>query len=271
MSSAVELFSDAVDKPSIVIPEAPDGTKVLIISDTQVPFEDKKLLDAVFNRFVPRWLKGAPESHLFINGDGADNYTLSKFLSRGDISFSFKDELKLTKRYLKEWGKRFSNKHYVFGNHDARYEKFIRENVGPLEGIIPSYEELLGLAEMGYDSVPYRRFYNFLGFIITHGSRVIDNDAKAMLLAYHHSGTSGHTNRPKSWTYANAAGDDPITWYVTGMMCDTSIKDVIDDFKDAVGWQQGFLIGEVQDNVLFVENVRVHHGKFLAGGRVYEV
>jgi hypothetical protein len=266
-----KLFRDYEDEPSIIIDKVPDGSKIVVVSDQQVPFEDKRLLRTIFDDFVPEYTKGAKESHLFINGDGGDNYSLSRFLQRPDTNFTFDDEVNILKGYLGSWGSRFTHRHFGMGNHEVRYAKYIAENAPKVAGVVPRYHELLTLDKLGYDWVPYKRYYNIMGFIIAHGSRTIDNDAKAMLQAYHKSGTSGHTNRPKSWTYANAAGDDPITWYTTGMTCDPSIGNVIDDFKDAVGWQQGFLCGEIRGGSIYVENVRVHHGRFLAGGEIYDI
>ena len=268
-----ELFASPEERGSVKIRGVPNGTRIVVVSDCQIPLEDRALLGTVFGEFV-RWFKpktpGA-EYHLFLNGDVIDNYTLSKFLDRALPTFHVGDEIKLTKKNLALWGRPFTHKHLVFGNHEDRWERYLWEGAPELAPYAPSLATVLGLAELGFDWVPYLRHYDFEGFIITHGDRTTKFVAKDMLELYHTAGTSGHVNRPQSYTYASAANGEPITWYVTGMTCRTDIGDIIKQWRRIQPWQQAFLIGEVVDGVLHVELVRIHHGGFWAAGKMFRV
>jgi hypothetical protein len=267
-----ELFIHPNDHDSIEIRGVPNGTRIVVVSDMQIPLEDRELLDTIFGTFA-KWYKpeGDAEYHLFLNGDVMDNFTLSKFLPRVIPRFTVGDEIQWTHRNLSKWGTHFTHKHYVFGNHEDRWERYIFENAPQMAPFTATLAEALGLDELGYDWVPYLKHYAFEGFIITHGDVAIKHTAARMLENYHSAGTSGHANRPQSFTWADASGSDPITWYVTGMTCRRDIGDIIKDWRRIQPWQQGFLVGEVLDGVLYVELVRVHHGAFRAAGRVFKV
>ena len=180
-------------------------------------------------------------------------------------------EIDMGTERLKRWGKPFTHRHFVFGNHEARWDKALYEGSGALSKWTKPLHEALRLEELGYDWVPYPKHYDFEGFIITHGNSTSKYAASMELMAYHRPGTSGHVNRPQDFTYAAAANGDPITWYCTGMMCVNNIGDVIKDWGRKMPWQQAFGIGEVSDGVLHYQLIRVHHGGFWANGKFYSV
>lgn len=265
-------FSGYETHDSIRISGVPDGTRIVVVSDMQVPLEDKSLLDAIFHGFVP-WFKpkGDAEYHLFLNGDVLDAFSLSRYLDRVTPHFTVGDEIEMVKAYLKSWGKKFTHRHYVFGNHEARWDKYVYENAPAVAEFVPRLQDVLGLDDLGYDFVPYLKHYDFEGFVITHGDTTVKHAAAKMMEQYHTSGVSGHVNRPQSFTFASAATGEPVTWYCQGMTCRTDIGDVIKEWSRVMPWQQGFLIGEVKHGVLHVELVRVHHGSFRAAGKVFEI
>ena len=200
-----------------------------------------------------------------------DNFKLSKFVARVIPKFTYGDEVKWTRRNLAEWGRHFTHKHYVFGNHEDRWERYVAENAPELAPFTRTLAEALELEVLGYDWVPYLKHYDFEGFIITHGDTTIKHAAARMMETYKSPGTSGHVNRPQSFTWADASGTDPITWFCTGMTCRTDIGDIIKVWGKIQPWAQGFLIGEVQDGILHVQNIVVHHGAFWAAGKFFEI
>lgn len=242
---------------------------MIVTSDQQIPFQDDGLLDVIYGEFAKDFKPKSGEYHNFFNGDFLDLYSLSRFPPRVTKKFNITDELEMGRERLAKWSKHFTNNHYVFGNHEARWDKYMYDQSAELAEAIPPLNEVLGLEGLGYDWVPYQRHYEFNGFIITHGDTTVKYPAAAMYSQYHKSGTSGHVNRPQSYTFANATNGEPDTWYCTGMTCVTNIGDYIKDWTRIQPWQQAFLIGEVQDGTLYVELIRVHHGKFWANGKLY--
>ena len=266
-----ERFEGAEHFGNIDIPNVPDGTRILVISDQQIPFEDKELLDTVFNTFVP-WYKPKnkdAEYHLFILGDLVDQFNLSSWMARVYPKFDLGMEMKWAREYLKAWAKRFTHKHFAMGNHEDRWGRYLYNNAPKLAHLMHTIEEELNLEELGYDWVPYGRHYDFVGFRMTHGNYAPKHAAARMLETEGTSGASGHVNRPQSYTYK--FDKEAITWYTIGMTCRVDIGDVIKDWRKIQPWQQGFLIGEVRDGVLYVEQIRVHHGAFLASGKIWKV
>ena len=271
-----DLFEHADDPGSIRIRDVPDGTRIVVASDFQIPLEDRELAATVFGPFAKAFKPDrrkypSAEFHLFLNGDVMDNFRLSRFVKRVMPRFTMDDELAWTRKNLRAWGKHFTHRHYAFGNHEERWDKYIWENAPEMAYSMPRLAEVLQLRKLGYDWVPYLEHYDFMGFIITHGDRTVKHTAAAMMDVYHTSGTSGHTNRPQSFTFADAASGEPNTWYVSGMMCRKDIGKVIKDWRKVQPWQQAFLTGEVQDGILHVELVRVHHGAFWAAGKMFKV
>jgi hypothetical protein len=267
-----KLFNKYNARPSIKIKKVPNGTRMVVLSDLQIPYQDDALLKVIEEQFIP-WFKpkGAADYDLFINGDLVDLYSISRFSKNPTANFNLADEISSTSSHLRRLGKRFTGKHYVFGNHEERFEKYVWEQAPDVAEFVPPLEEVLHLDQLGYDWVPYGKHYDYLGFIITHGNTSVQYSAAKELGIYHRSGTSGHTNRPQAVMTASAAGEDPITWYSTGMLCRTDIGDMIPAFRRTMPWQQCFGIGEVVDGVLHYELVRVHHGSFRAAGKVFSV
>lgn len=273
-----ELFEGAEERPSIKIDNVPDGTRIVVVSDAQVPFEDREFLSAIFDDFVP-WFKPqrpaqrnrkTPEYHLFLNGDILDNFSLSTYMARVNPRFTLGDEIDMVKEYLTAWSEQFTHCHYVMGNHEDRWGREIYAANRQLARFTPSLDAVLDLDVLGYDWVPYLRHYDFLGFIITHGDIFPKHVAAQMLANYAASGTSGHVNRSQDFSWCDAADGEMNTWYTTGMTCRRSIGDIIADWRRIQPWNSGFGIGEVHDGVLYFENIRVHHGHFRAAGRIFK-
>ena len=260
-------------KKPIVIKRVPDGTRIIVTSDQQVPFHDDPLLNTIYFEFAKDFkpkTEGA-EYHNFFNGDFLDLYSLSRFPANVTKKFTLADEIELGIDRLSRWKKYFTHNHLVFGNHEARWDKRAYEDNPETAEFNRPLDEVLQLDALGYDWVPYQKHYDFMGFIITHGDRTVKYAAAAQYDEYHKSGTSGHVNRPQSYTFANAATGEPDTWYCTGMTCIKNIGDYIKEWGRLQPWQQAFLIGEVQGGVLHVELIRVHHGGFWANGKMYRV
>jgi len=272
-----ELFEGNEEKQSIKIRGVPNGTRIIVVGDAQIPLEDRRLLATIFEDLVPAYApvkergKPAPEYHLFLIGDMVDNFTLSTFLSRVNPKFTLGDELNMLKNYLEQWAPLFTHKHFAFGNHEDRYEREIYAGNRQFARFTRPLHEVLNLEDLGYDWVPYLRHYDFEGFILTHGDSAAKHAAMTMLNNYMSSGASGHVNRPQLFTWSDAAGGDPATWYTLGMTCRLDIGDIVKDWRRIQPWMQGIGIGEVVDGVLYFEHVNVHHNAFRAAGKIYRI
>lgn len=264
------MFKGQEEKKSVDL-WLPDGARFIVVSDCQVPFEDTNLLRNIFGVFAPWYKRGASRFDLFLTGDVMDNYSLSRFPPRVTPLFTLEQEVEATKAYLTSWRKKFDNVYYAFGNHEDRWDREIYNNAPSLAFATSSLAEVLTLDALGIQYVPYLRHFNANGFVFTHGDIVRENTAAAMLANYSSSGTSGHVNRPHSFTKADARDGEPNTWYCTGMTCRMDIGDYIKDWRRIQPWQQGFGIGEVHNGRVHFQLVRVHGGSYYAAGKMFNV
>ena len=265
-----QLFKGQEEQGSIEL-TLKDGDRFVVVGDAQIPFQDDALLESIFNDFVPRYKPTDKRNsyQLFLAGDIMDNFSLSKFPSRITPQFGINEEVELTKTYLTKWKKNFTDCHYIFGNHEDRWDREMYD--GKMAQYIKPLKDVLELDKLGYDYVPYLRHYNVNGFVITHGDLIRENTAKAMLDTYSASGCSGHVNRPHDYTRADARDGVPNTWTVLGMTCRTDIGNYIKVWRRIQPWMQGFGIGEICNGKVYFENVRVHHGSYRAAGRMFHV
>lgn len=268
-----ERFDGLNDNHGVAIDNLPDGSRIVVVSDMQIPFEDPDLLDTIFGPFTKFFKPKDPaaEYHLFLNGDVADLYNLSKWPAHVEPKFTLTDEVNWTKAYLRAWGKPFTHKHYVMGNHEERWNRNLMADNPKMGNFTLKFHEVLDLDSLGWDWVPYLKHYNVEGFVITHGDTTVKHAAAKMMETYKAPGTSGHVNRPQSFTWGDATDGEPITWYCTGMTCLYDIDDAIAIWRKIQPWQQGFLVGEVQGGVLHVQLIRVVKGGFWAAGKFFAV
>lgn len=264
------LFKKKKIKDSIKL-KLKEGTRFVVLSDLQVPFEDSELLNNIIEDFVPDFRRGATDFHLFLAGDVIDNYSLSRFPNRVTPLFTLEQEVERTIYWLEKLSKEFSSSHFAFGNHEDRFERELYMNNPQFVFATRTLEELLRLKEFGFDYVDYLKHYDVNGFIITHGDITTKYSASVMLNNYQASGCSGHTNRPQSHTHSSAASGEPDTWHNLGMLCIKNMGDFIPDWRKIMPWQQGFGIGEVVDGKVHFQNIRVHHGVYWACGKAYYI
>ena len=263
-----DLFTGQEEQGSIDL-TLKDGDRFVVVGDSQIPFHDETLLESIFNDFVPSWRPVRAKYHLFLAGDIIDNFSLSKFPPRVTPNFNLSKEIEITHAYLTKWRDSFDARHFIFGNHEDRWD---RESYnGKFAQFIPPLHEVLDLKTLGYDYVPYLRHFTVNGFVLTHGDTVTVNTARSMLDTYCASGVSGHVNRPHDYTKADARDGVPNTWTVVGMTCRMDIGDYIKDWRRIQPWMQGFGIGEIHNGKVYFENIRVHHGAYRAAGNIYRI
>ena len=270
MSQYDDLFDGAEEKGDILVRGVPNGSRIIVTSDQQMPFQDDALLDVIYGQFAKDFKPKTGDYYHAIAGDCLDLFGLSRFpIHVTPKGYRVGVEVEMLKERLARWRKRFDHNYYIFGNHEFRWEKEMYE--GKLSQYTRRLHEVLGLEELGYDWVPYGRHVDFEGFIITHGNSTALHAAKVELMNYQSSGTSGHTNRPQDYTTASASNGEPSTWYSIGMTCRTDIGSVIKVWSATQRWQQAFGYGQVEDGVLHYQTARVHHSAFYAAGKVYKV
>lgn len=166
-----------------------------------------------------------------------------------------------------------TEKVFVDGNHDKRWENFINDQIMGIEEWIKTPEEMFQFKELGWKHLPYGRgnFYQWHDRIFFHGARASGkgNNAKGELEDAHVSTTTGHTNRNEFWQQRDALGR-VMTSFTHGGFSKDNLGFVK---KSNSGWNQGFGVyywtketGETPYMVL------MRHGnpRFIFEGKVYD-
>ena len=260
-----DLFDDPRQFKTLNIRSAPDGYKVIIINDTQRPFQDKKTLAAV-ERF---WNDFAPDLEVY-NGDIIDLYTLSVFDKNPSRRFTLKDELDDTRGWLEERATANPDARRVFieGNHEDRLRRWLWRNA-ELAGLAElNVEGLLGLADVGAEHLPYMSVLDFLGFRIEHGFKTSASKAfptavaRWMALATSSSGLCGHTHRFGIYSWTDSRNSH--SYIENGCLCMTNLE-----YAPFPNWQHAFTYGVVHNNKVHLFPIQIYPDGFRAEGEFY--
>ena len=266
-----KLFRYYKAKTNITVDSAPDGTRLLSLSDTQFPFVDEPLLDAVY-QFVQDWKPNV----IILNGDLLDCFELSDFDKRPERLFNLDSEFEMAREFLlrlKRYAAKDCQIFWIDGNHEERLQRVIWRRAQDFSFLVKDIPEALGLDELCAGYVPYGKHIDYLGFVFTHGNFVSSYSAytaKRHYDRYRSSGVNGHTHRLGSYSATDMHGRSH-TWFEQGCLC----RRDLDYVKGVANWQSGFLISTVAGGVLHPQLVHVIEAKgkrgFFAGGKHYDV
>jgi|DEB0MinimDraft_4_1074332.scaffolds.fasta_scaffold37977_1 predicted phosphodiesterase len=246
------------DSPVIV-----KGRKVLVLSDIHVPFQDKDALILALE-----YGKKVGIDALYLNGDIMDAYQISRFL-RDPRQKNFKEELMITRELLKTFREYFGDKveiYYKVGNHDFRYDQYMRSKAPELYGIMEfSLENMLNLKSLNIHFVKNKEWAKIGNLIVAHGheaGRGFTNPVSAsrgIFLKSVQTILIGHYHQPSSYTN-NTWDGSPITTWSTGCLCDLH-----PEYAPKNNWSHGFCTVELvgADGAFVVENKKIWNGRIV--------
>lgn len=278
-----ELFRGYEASPPIIIDQLSDGSRIIILSDIQIPFEERWLIGGTVGKMgaVEIFIEYYQPDILIYNGDIMDCYTISTFGKSPNRMWTLEQEANLTKRML-DFHKSLAPKArviFIDGNHEERMWRNLvgiaqadpraRELLGALSITSVTSRHLLELDSRGIEWLPYGGHIDLLGFIITHGNCVAQYSgytAKRMSDKYRSSGCSGHTHRLGAYYYT---GNEQVThcWMESGCLCRLDPEYV----NGVANWQNGWVIGEVMDNKFHPQLVSAFDKKVYAAGKWFIV
>lgn len=265
------LFRYYKAKSNIVIDERPEGTRLVSLSDLQLPFVDEPLLDTVIE-----FISDYKPHDIILNGDILDCYEVSDFDKRPERLFNLGTEFEMADtliRKLKRYAAKDCKIWWIDGNHEERLQRAIWRRAQDFSFLVKDIPEALRLDETCAGYVPYGKHIDYLGFVFTHGNFVSSYSAytaKRHLERYRSSGVNGHTHRLGSYSVTDMHGSSH-TWYEQGCLCRKDLEYV----RGVANWQQGILIGTVAGGALHPQLVHVietgDRRGFFAGGKHYQV
>ncbi len=243
------------------------------LTDPHIPFHDRKGLAAAMNcladsRLSALYLGGDVPDMYWCHGHGSKHPTpmaLSSFAKEKDATSKFLDEIDKT------WGPKVP-KHWVEGNHEFRFERWLVDHA----------PELFGITDMrilfGMNTRPNWHYYDY-------GPNQLVRIEKTNLFAKHApKGSSGNT-------IMNAAGCNLIFGHIhriiherkttadkrmiqiatPGWLGDPRFDKVFGYVPGHHNWQQGFarIWINTANNNFSIEIVEVKNGRCIAGGKLY--
>lgn len=252
--------------------------RIVIIPDTQMPYDDRKALKAVIG-FIGDY---QPDEVIHI-GDVADFPQPSRWNkdSAGEFEGSvFDDAEQVKKRLLEPLRKVYNGPIGVHeGNHDERPRTYLAKYAPALaESGAFNIETLLDFNGFGVTLLPE---FNKVApdWITTHGhrgqislSRIAGATALNAGKKFNTSVIMGHTHRAGILSHTSGYGGS-ISKQVTGMEVGHLMNQRLAAYlKGGTGnWQMAFGLLTVDGQHVKPEIVPIHKGRFTVDGRVWEV
>jgi predicted phosphodiesterase len=212
--------------------------KILILSDVHCPYHDKDAVALVLK--VGQAIK--PDG-IVINGDFCDFYKISSHSKDPARKMAFVEETEECKVLLQKFialGAR--DNYFIYGNHEDRFDRYIQDKAPELYGVT-SISKLLGLTEMGWIKVKYRKFITlgkvlFTHDLANHGQHAVQ---KALFSAQKNI-VIGHCHRIGLAVQGDALGRSKVG-VSFGWLGDVEKADYMHSLKAVQEWAQGFGVG----------------------------
>lgn len=236
-----------------------------VASDIHIPYHDKRLVESVFFDFVPK----NKFDVIFLNGDVIDNYALSRYAKiPGSKSFMF--ELDNVREFLIRLRAKVPKTRIVFieGNHEFRFEAYMRENAPELYGVT-SLEKLLGLKELRIEYVRSKYKENWVkwhNLYIGHFdacASLAGSTAQKLLKDKGVSLIQGHIHR--IGMSAKRLLDRTIYAYENPCLARLD-----QDYVRHPDWQQGFSVVYASGNKTWVTPIPIQGYQYIVEGVLYQ-
>ena len=234
----------------------------VVMNDLQIPFQDKKVLEAVvtFSLFIK------PDG-LILNGDVVDCYSLSDFDKNPATEATLNREIRESADLMSKL-EPIPIKWWLGGNHEDRLRRVLWQNpkFAAIEKL--DFPKLFDLETYGFKWKPYGGIIKLGSLIVTHGSMVLKHSgwtAREHFMKYGSSVLIGHTHRLGTYYRTNAKGVHAA--WENGCLCKLT-----PEYAQAVDWQQGFSVIHLDGNMFSVQQIPIVNRKFFFyGGERYLV
>ena len=248
--------SEAEEWPPYIMPKS--ASRVLVLSDIHIPYHDVEAL-----KLAIKYGQDNDANAVLLNGDIMDCYQISRW-EKDPRKRSFSGELEDTRQFLR-WLKQEIPKakiYFKLGNHEERYEKFLRIKAPELLDVSEfRLDVLLRFGELGIELIDEQRPIHLGKLIVMHGhefgrsvfspvnpARGYYMRAKANVLAGHNHQSSHHMEK-------NLKGDVISAWS-TGCL-----SELHPAYSRINKWNLGFAWVDVnKDGTFEVNNMAIING-----------
>jgi predicted phosphodiesterase len=236
------------------------GSRVFLLSDVHIPYHSIDALTAAFD-----FAKKEKPDVVMLNGDIIDCFALSRYC-KDPKKRHFAGELAMFKEFFDILDKTFPNAKKVLktGNHEDRYEQFLWQKAGELEGVEEfSLENIIKARASGIEVIKDKRIINYNGLNIIHGHEFSNgffspvNVARGLFLRAKTSAIQGHNHQTSEHTESDMNGKMTTTWSV-GCLCELHPA-----YAPINKWNHGFSIIDASQDGFEVRNKRIYKSKVL--------
>ncbi len=247
--------TDAEPRRDFIIPKAQN--KILILSDIHIPYHDVEAVTAALEYGQREGINA-----IYLNGDIMDCYSLSKY-EKDPRKRSFNEELQMTRQFLYQLTQNFECPiYYKIGNHEARYESFLKRKAKELLDLDEfRLDVLLRFGELGIQLVESHQIARAGKMFIMHGHEKPCGGvmpARNMSMKLKGPAIQGHWHRSSDYTWHDIEGHATTT-ASTGCLCEMNPEYGPMAFLD---WNHGFCILEVdKDGGYHLDNKRIVNGE----------
>ncbi|MEO6086935.1 MAG: metallophosphoesterase [Umezawaea sp.] len=254
------------------------GKRYVVISDTQMPYEDRKALKAVI-RFIGEY---QPDEVVQI-GDLMDYPQPARWSKDSAAEYEgsvFEDSVHAKRCFFEPLRKVYDGPVGIIeGNHDLRPRTYLSKYAPALAGTsVFNFEILLDFDAFGVTKLP--DWYEFAPkWVMTHGhlgnislSRIAGNTALNAAKKLGVSVVMGHTHRVGKGSHS-VGYDGKILQTLTGVEVGNLMNMKAAGYLKggAANWQQGIGIVHVDGAHVHAEAVSINGRKFTVDGKVYHL
>lgn len=235
--------------------------RVAIFSDVHVPYHNIPSITAAIE-----FCKKEKPDALLLNGDTIDCHRLSRY-TKDPKKRNFKLELDTFKALFEVFEKQLKCKIYFkMGNHEERYENFLKEKAGELIGIEEfEFENILKARARGIEVIADKRYMLLNTLAGIHGHEYVGgisapvNPARGLFNRGKVSCFQGHNHQTSEHTEPTLTGKIVTTWSIGCM------SELHPAYMPLNKWNHGFAMVDLSDNGEDFEfrNKRIFKGKIL--------
>lgn len=231
--------------------------RILVLPDIHVPYHNIEAITAAID-----YGKKQEADTILINGDFLDCYSISSF-EKDPRKRRFSEELQMGKEILRILREQFPDAHMVYqlGNHEDRYERFMKSRAHELLGIEQfEIESILEADKFQMDVVRDKRYVIAGDLTIMHGHEMGGGGgtepAKALLKKTKTSSLCGHHHHTSEYSERDIRGRLVTCW---SMGC---LSELTPAYRPINRYNHGFAFVQVTlAGTFYVSNKRIHKGR----------
>ena len=240
-------------------------TRTLVIPDCHCPYEDALAFDTMLA--AARVYR--PDIAVII-GDFADCYAVSAHPKPPERRSNLAWEIAEVNKRLDQIGRLGARRViYCAGNHEYRFDRFIRDKAPELFGVAPNIQTLFRVRERGWEWVPYMRTIKVGKVAYTHElGRCGVNTARQTLLDYGGNIVVGHSHRA-GVSYQGTIDDGGRVCMNVGWLGSVAEIDYAHHARAERDWEHGFgTVEQDRGGVAWMTFIPIIQGRCIIDGRV---